>query len=104
MSTINEYLHHQVDLIPNGVRTGTAVVAAGVATHNPGLAAASLVAAGFLPAKGQLVQRALRSEALKNAHMRYLQNAGKKALTKSTPAGKALQTGLISQGGNQNGA
>ncbi|MBT4949422.1 MAG: hypothetical protein WBH19_08940 [Candidatus Nanopelagicales bacterium] len=32
MSTINEYLHHQVDLISNGVRTGTAVVAAGVAT------------------------------------------------------------------------
>jgi hypothetical protein len=32
MSTINEYLHHQVDLIPNGVRAGTAVVAAGVAT------------------------------------------------------------------------
>ncbi len=32
MSTINEYLHHQVDLIPSGVRAGAAVVAAGIAT------------------------------------------------------------------------
>ncbi len=32
MSTINEHFHHQADLIPSGVRTGAAVVAAGIAT------------------------------------------------------------------------
>ena len=32
MSTINQYLHHQADLIHGGVRTGTSIVAAGVAT------------------------------------------------------------------------
>jgi hypothetical protein len=32
MSTINEYLHNQADLIPSGVRTGAAIVAAGIAT------------------------------------------------------------------------
>jgi len=32
MSTINEYLHNQADLIPSGVRTGAAIAAAGVAT------------------------------------------------------------------------
>ena len=32
MSTINEYLHNQADLIPSGVRTGASVVAAGIAT------------------------------------------------------------------------
>ncbi len=32
MSTINEYFHHQADLIPSGVRAGAAVVAAGIAT------------------------------------------------------------------------
>lgn len=32
MSTINEYLHHRADLIPSGVRTGSAVVASGIAT------------------------------------------------------------------------
>ncbi len=31
MSTINEYLHHRADLIPSGVRTGSAVVASGIA-------------------------------------------------------------------------
>lgn len=32
MSAINQYLHHQADLIPNGVRTGALVVAAGIST------------------------------------------------------------------------
>jgi len=32
MSTINEYLHNQADLIPGVVRTGASVVAAGIAT------------------------------------------------------------------------
>jgi hypothetical protein len=32
MSTINEYLHSQADLIPSGVRTGAVIVAAGIAT------------------------------------------------------------------------
>lgn len=66
---------------------------------------AALATAAALPAYGQLTQRALRSEALKNAHMRYLQRAGKGALTKSTPTGQAMRTALLSLiGGNQNGA
>ncbi len=32
MSAINEYFHHQADLIPSGVRAGAVVVAAGIAT------------------------------------------------------------------------
>jgi len=32
MSTINEYIHNQADLIPSGVRTGVAIAAAGIAT------------------------------------------------------------------------
>ena len=32
MSTINQYLHHQAELIPSGIRTGAAVSGAGIAT------------------------------------------------------------------------
>ena len=32
MSTINEYLHNQADLIPSGLRTGATIAAAGIAT------------------------------------------------------------------------
>jgi len=66
---------------------------------------AAIVAAGAIPALGRGTQMALRSEWMKNAHMRYLQRAGKGALTKATPTGQALRSYLLSElGGNQNGA
>ncbi|WP_299079138.1 hypothetical protein [uncultured Paraglaciecola sp.] len=79
----------------SGLTSGLGV---GAATHSPGVAATSAAIAAALPAYGQIIQRGLRSEFLKDSYMRYLQGLG----PRSTPLGKAARTGAIALTGDNN--
>jgi hypothetical protein len=97
------------DFVPKTGWSGSKALQALALVPGAGAAAAGMPAAGaaaaILPLTGQLGQRFLRSDTLKDAYARFLQGQKGVPLTKTTNKGRVARNALIAAlGGSNNGS